>query len=144
MTSSLRLRLHPSFRGPKLIVVGQLDASNVDLMLQVMASALHIRGATVVLVDLTQVTFIDVAGMTGLLRCRRLARQTGITLQITGVSASVLAAARACHAVTSLGLTQLGAAISCVTGRIEAPKQQMPKARTFCGTRSAPGSQRRQ
>jgi anti-anti-sigma factor len=137
------MRLHPSPRGPKLTAAGRLDASNVDRLLKVMATALRIRGITVVLMDLTQVTFIDLAGVCGLLRCRRLARQAGVALQITGASAPVLAAARACQALTSLGMTQLAAAIGCVTGRMQPVPPQLPKARKFCGTPSALGARRR-
>jgi anti-anti-sigma factor len=136
----LRMRLHPSQRGPKLTAAGRLDSSNIDTLRHVVAAALRIRGAKVLLLDLSQVTHVDAAGIDALLHCRCLARHADITLQITGVSAQLLAAANACRATSGLGLSALAAPIGCLTGRRTLIVQRTRPARRFCPTRPVLGS----
>jgi anti-anti-sigma factor len=148
MNPSLRMGLHPSQLGPKLTAAGRLDVCNADSLLRVFVCALRIRGITVVLLDLAEVTFIDTAGTSALLDCRRLARQAGIRMQITGVSAPVLAAARARDAVVALGLVTLTAAIGCITARRPTTWRRVDGLvrrghRRFCRRPPAFGAERR-
>jgi anti-anti-sigma factor len=95
---ALSMRLRASQRGPIVIVAGRLSTSNVDTLLRVVAAALRIRGATTLALHLSQVVYIDVAGVVGLLECQRRARQLGRTFVLAATSPQVLAGIRACAA----------------------------------------------
>jgi anti-anti-sigma factor len=113
-----------------VIAAGSLSTSNVETLLRVVAAALRIRGATTLSLHLSQVVYIDVAGVAGLLECQRRARQLGRTFVLAATSPQVLAGIRACAAYRLL-YSHLSH-YRCGTGGNPPPPPSHQRRRLFC------------
>lgn len=118
MDTPLRMRMRPSVLGPIVIVSGRLDVSTADSLVHVVRAASHVRGTTAVTLHLGAVTYMDVPGVAGLLRCRRHTYRQQIGLVITEVSAVAWAALRMCHVQRLVASRRAALHPSCLTGRL--------------------------
>lgn len=138
-TLRMRLRLHPSQRGPAIIAAGRLDQSTVDTLHQVITAALSLRGAETLTLHLAQITFIDVAGVAALVECHRQADLAGVTFAISYASATVSAALRVCqlHHLLPAAPILLSLPVLCLTSRRRTGGNRRT-SRRFCPQPPAP------
>jgi anti-anti-sigma factor len=68
---------------------GEIDIMNAGFLRDTLVSAFD-EGASAVVVDLTEATFLDSAGVTALVRASRRAREAGADLRVAVTEAAVL------------------------------------------------------
>ncbi|BCJ75108.1 hypothetical protein CS0771_46520 [Catellatospora sp. IY07-71] len=98
MSDRLRLRLYSSPLGLYLTADGCIDGSTVQQVTTAVDLALTRLNPVRITVDLTAVTYLDVAGVATLIACRRDARARGAHLTVTQPSSQVRATVLACGA----------------------------------------------
>jgi anti-anti-sigma factor len=98
VSERLRLRLYSSPLGLYLAADGRLDGSTVQQVTAAVDLALTRLNPLRIIVDLSAVTFLDVAGVATLIACRRDARARGAELTVAQPSSQVRNTVLACGA----------------------------------------------
>lgn len=94
----LRLRLYSSPLGLYLTAEGRLDGSTVQQVTTTVDLALTRLSPVRITVDLSAVTYLDVAGVATLIACRRDAHARGVQLTVAQPSGQVRNTVLACGA----------------------------------------------
>ncbi|GIF23302.1 anti-anti-sigma factor [Actinoplanes tereljensis] len=90
--------------GLAVAVLGEVDMSNADELVQQMAQLLPTDGSSLVILDLGELTFLGSAGVRALLDCRHIAEQRGMQLQIAIAHDNVRQVLTMCDLAEVLGL----------------------------------------
>ncbi|MFD0598790.1 STAS domain-containing protein [Catellatospora coxensis] len=98
MSGQLRLRLYSSPLGLYLTAEGRIDASTVGQVTTAVDLALTRLSPVRITVDLSAVTYLDIAGVATLIACRRDARTRGAHLTVAQPSSQVRSTVLACGA----------------------------------------------
>lgn len=88
-TTDERFTLAWSGRVAVVTAAGEVDMTNAEALRDALLSALN-AGAAGLIADMTQVTFLDSAGVTALVRAARRATATGATLRLAVAAPAVL------------------------------------------------------
>jgi anti-sigma B factor antagonist len=89
LTAGERLTLAWSGQVAVVTVAGEVDITNAEGLRDALLSALN-AGAAGLIADMTQVTFLDSAGVTALVRAARRASATDATLRLAVTAQAVL------------------------------------------------------
>ncbi len=134
----LRLRLNRTQAGPAVHACGSIDASNVETLLRVVKAAARIRGASSVVLDLSFVAYLDVAGVAALLECRREVLRRGLAFAVDRLSPHAAGVIEACDAVILLPVPR--GTRACL--RLRQDRRPRVVSRTFCALAPLLGSRR--
>jgi stage II sporulation protein AA (anti-sigma F factor antagonist) len=93
----------------RVSLIGELDFDETDRLLAAVAGAIDRFVPAHVVLDATELTFLDSAGIRALLQCRDAAEQVGAGLSVEGVSPMVYQVLRITELVEFLGVTRAAA-----------------------------------